>query len=168
MQNRTPVLLTRALAMVYSFPCYVTITAENTPHGALTLCEASGASPIAQNYARGGDFMSTKRLSPLDNPPSEKTTTTTNLFCPYCKWSGPGEASLRFHINRYHEVVVAEEGNRSLREGGDKWERNRRWLLDHGYVKCPWNTVPCPTKVNPLMARVCRHINDCPGQEGSQ
>lgn len=106
--------------------------------------------------------MPKKTVSPLNSPPSEKSTTTTTLTCPYCKWSGVGVAALRYHISRYHEAVVAAEGVESPREGGDNRERNRLWLLAHGYQKCPWAAAPCPTKINPLMARFCKHMNDCP------
>lgn len=67
-----------------------------------------------------------------------------------------------YHVTRYHEEQLAAEGNKSLREGGEKWRRDEVFLLHHGYVKCPWRTVPCPTKVNSLMARTCKHLNDCP------
>jgi len=72
--------------------------------------------------------MPEKRSSP--RPPQEKRAATATYPCPYCKWTGINEASLSYHINHYHEAVVAAEGDRSLREGGDKW---------HGdYIRCYW------------------------------
>lgn len=106
--------------------------------------------------------MSEKRRVALNNPPQEKSQPASYLSCPYCAFITKFTESLGRHKSRFHERELASEGVKSLREGGDKWERNNRWLLSHGYKKCPWWTVPCATKINPLMARVCKHMNDCP------
>ena len=107
-------------------------------------------------------FVPEKRILPLKNPPQEKATTSTSYPCKYCEWSSSSNVALSYHLSRYHEDELAAEGKKSLREGGDKWERNRKYLLAHGYVKCPWWPEPCPTKINSLVARVCKHMNDCP------
>ncbi len=106
--------------------------------------------------------MPKKSVSPLNNPSSEKSQLDSYLSCPYCTFITKFPDSLRKHKSRLHESELAAEGDKSLREGGDKWERNRQWLLAHGYVKCPWWSGPCPTRINPLVARVCKHMNDCP------
>jgi len=106
--------------------------------------------------------MPEKRVSPLNNPSSDKSSATSTNNCPYCKYSSSSSVALSYHISRYHEEMLAAEGEKSLREGGDKWERNRQYLLTHGYVECPWWPVPCPTRINSLVARVCKHLNDCP------
>lgn len=106
--------------------------------------------------------MSQKRSLPLNNPLQEKITGDNFLHCPYCSFQTKSNNVYQVHLGKYHEESLSREGDRSLREGGEKWKRNERWLLTHGYVECPWWTVPCPTKNNPLMARVCRYLNDCP------
>ena len=106
--------------------------------------------------------MSEKTVSPLNNPSSEKSDDDGFYHCQYCKWVTKAIGAYRTHVSLYHEAEVVAGGDKSLREGGDLVERNNRWLLAHGYVKCPWWPVPCVTKINPLMARVCKHLNDCP------
>lgn len=106
--------------------------------------------------------MTEKRVAPLNNPSSEKSQLASYLHCPYCEFITKFTDSLQRHKSRFHESELASEGVESLREGGDKYKRYEKYLLAHGYVKCPWWTVPCPTKINPLMARVCKHLNDCP------
>lgn len=76
--------------------------------------------------------MPEKRSSP--KPPQEKKAATAAYPCPYCKWFGHTQGALDYHVNNYHEAVVAEEGGRSLRKGGDKW---------HGdYIRCYWVQFP--------------------------
>jgi len=104
--------------------------------------------------------MPEKRSSP--KPPQDKRPVSGRIPCPFCTWTGSTNEHLRVHQEKYHEERLAGEGVKSLREGDDKWKRNEAWLLAHGYVKCPWWTVPCPTRVNPIMARVCKHMNACP------
>ncbi len=111
----------------------------------------------------GGDFVPKKSGFPLNNPIPRKATTNTIYPCPHCKWVGYAAVALNYHLNTYHESVVAAGGLRVREKGGYDRERNEAFLLAHGYVRCPWWTVPCPTRVNPLMATVCRHLNDCPG-----
>lgn len=106
--------------------------------------------------------MSEKRVPPLNNPPSEKRSSNDIYSCPYCEFTTKSIESIRVHKSKYHEQSLAVEGERVRERGSDKWERNRQFLLAHGYVKCPWWPVPCPTRINPLIARVCRHLNDCP------
>jgi len=105
--------------------------------------------------------MVQKRNFPPRTPLQEENV-NNNYPCSYCSWVGYSERALIAHKSIYHESLLVKEGDRSLREGGDLVERNNRWLLAHGYVKCPWLTVPCPTRINPVMARVCTHLNDCP------
>ena len=106
--------------------------------------------------------MSKKSSFPLNNPPSEKSQHASSLHCPYCAFITKFTDSLEMHMSRFHEAKLASGGVRSLREGGDVVEQNNRFLLAHGYVKCPWWSAPCRTKLNPLMARVCKHLNECP------
>lgn len=106
--------------------------------------------------------MPEKRSFPLNNPPQEKTDDDGYYHCGYCQWLTKSTGAYRMHISRYHEREVVEEGGR-VREGGRfNKASNDRFRLAHGYVKCPWWPDLCATKLNPLMARVCKHMNDCP------
>lgn len=108
------------------------------------------------------EIVPIKRGFPLNNPLPEKALLPTAYPCKYCSWVGGSRIALDYHLNHFHEQQLAKEGEEVRKGTDDTWGRNNRWLLARGYVKCPWWTVPCATKTNPLMARVCKHLNDCP------
>lgn len=85
-----------------------------------------------------GDFLSP---SPLNNPPSpESASTTDRLKCKYCDWTGVSFLSLQVHLSRYHEAVVAEEGERAR-------ERGRRYIdyfHENHWGECAYLGVLCP------------------------
>lgn len=107
-------------------------------------------------------IMPQKRRLPLNNPPQEKAIINDFLTCPHCEYVTKSRDSLKVHLSKYHEELLVKGGEKSPREGGDKWQRSYPYLYAHGYVKCPWFPVPCPTKINPFIARNCKHLNDCP------
>lgn len=108
--------------------------------------------------------MSTKEKFPPNNSPPEKSTTTTYLKCKYCDYTCSSPEQFRVHISKYHEAVVAEEGQRAREKGGNQTERQNDFLAAHGYIRCRYWSVPCAGPENPLMRRVCQHLLDCPVQ----
>ena len=109
-------------------------------------------------------IMPEKRRVALNNPPQEKRQPAGYLHCPYCTFVTKFTESLTRHKSRFHEGELAGEGVKSPREGGDKWQHQREYLLEHGYYDCRYFSVtPCPGPVNPLIKRTCRHLADCPG-----
>ncbi|MFH0913861.1 MAG: hypothetical protein V1849_01050 [Chloroflexota bacterium] len=84
--------------------------------------------------------------------------------CNFCDWSTPFEVQLQVHVCKYHEAVLAREGEPARDQGRERTERTIQWLLRHGYVSCPHWSVPCPGPGSSLMQRVCQHLQECPGR----
>lgn len=106
--------------------------------------------------------MPEKRSFPLKNPPQEKTVNSSHLHCPYCSWYGFSSGALDYHINHHHEAVVAAEGKKSLRKGGDRYEGTRQLMLARGYHECKWEPAMCPGAINLMAQMLCKHLDECP------
>ncbi len=109
--------------------------------------------------------MLKESVFPLKNPPFERSQPAGYLHCLYCTFITKFSDSLERHKSRYHEKELASEGERARERGMERYKNDRAILLAHGYVECKHWPVPCATKINPLMARICQHTNDCLGQE---
>lgn len=80
------------------------------------------------------------------NPSSKKAPATTSLYCPYCTWVSRSPVALSYHINVYHEAVVAAEGERA-RERGEKL--NRFGTRDYGLPM--WECQKCHSRIGPAL-----------------
>lgn len=105
--------------------------------------------------------MSEKRISPPRTPSFEKRPATTRLTCELCEYSTTSPEALRVHLNKYHESDVAAGGKKGAGKGGQKIDKYTTPVLAIGYVNCKWWGAPCSGAANPLMQKICQHLNEC-------
>jgi hypothetical protein len=111
-----------------------------SPDSSRELSETIGKFTSGGYFCAQETVMPIKRSSPLNNPRQEKASANTTYPCPYCKWVGYSVKALNYHVNSYHESVVAAEGVRA---------RERGRVKDYG-LPC-WSCNGCGYRVGPAL-----------------